>query len=156
MPLLGVRKSPFWLHFLFKQICLIISVLFLSSQLFYDLRSTTYIGIYKELFHETNANYVIVRSSEIWWGSEKKRIVEGLVAVWGRCKLFGTRTALFLPSANIRPKSEPIGYIIRCTFRNYFKQCAIRNRWSYVKLHRKERRTSKKKSETKSSWPKFI
>ena len=44
---------------------------------------------------------------------------------WGRGdrlvwrKIF--RNANFLPSDNIRPKLESIGYIIRCTFENYFK-----------------------------------
>ena len=33
--------------------------------------------------------------------------------------------ANFLPSDNIRPKSESIGYIIRCTFENYFKPCYL-------------------------------
>ena len=33
--------------------------------------------------------------------------------------------ANFLPSDNIRPKAESIGYIVRCTFENYFKPCII-------------------------------
>ena len=38
--------------------------------------------------------------------------------------LFGLeQNAIFLSSDDIRPKSESIGYIIRCTFENYFKPC---------------------------------
>ena len=33
------------------------------------------------------------------------------------------KITVFLPSDNIRPKSQSIGYIIRRTFKNYFKPC---------------------------------
>ena len=54
---------------------------------------------------------------------------EGVCAYWGNgnclvwSKIF--RNANFLPSDNIRPKSESIGYIIRCTFENYLKPWAL-------------------------------
>ena len=45
---------------------------------------------------------------------------EGDCLVWS--KMF--RNSIFLPSDDIRPKSGSIGYIIRCTFENYFKPCS--------------------------------
>ena len=78
---LGVRNPFFCLHFLFKQICFILPVPFVSSQLFYDLRSTTYIGIFQELFQEININYIIGRS-QIYVGLARRRGLDrGWVAV---------------------------------------------------------------------------
>ena len=57
---------------------------------------------------------------------------EGVCAYWGRghclvwSKIF--RNAIFLPSDHIRPKAESTGYIIRCTFENYYKPCVLSSR----------------------------
>ena len=58
-----------------------------------------------------------------WDGAVRRYVFlcvgEGDCLVWS--KIF--QNAIFLLSDNIRPKSESIGYIIRCTFWNYFKPC---------------------------------
>ena len=48
-------------------------------------------------------------------GQREEEDWEGVVALWWRGKIFGT--GLFLPSDNIRPKSESIEYLIRFILR---------------------------------------
>ena len=96
---------------IFNQICVILLDRFLSSQLlFQNHHLITYFGkneyqSYYKKDHQQLHVAVLMRGkgcSKISW------------------------TALILPSDNIRPKLEAIGYIIRCSFENYFKPCSYK------------------------------
>ena len=99
---------------IFNQIYVILLVRFLSSQLLFQ---NHHLITYVELFLGKN-------EYQSYYKKDHQQLrVAVLMRVKGCSKV--SWTALILPSDNIRPKLEAIGYIIRCSFENYFKPCDV-------------------------------
>ena len=97
--------------------------------------------------NSTEITFRNVKLDETLLSSSKRRSNKNWIRDWVLLRPFhgfnlvlvkAPGNANFLSSDNIRPKSESIGCIIRCTFENYFKPCLcdnLRNRqrsgWRY-------------------------